>query len=249
MILSIPYKALSRCGIDELAVQQQWNERAGKATGGMLFARKEDHAEKDEARRAILNMLTLEKSLECLSVLSMPGMTWEFERRLLGQRECRWSGRSYAGNVRLTCVENDRFIYYSALTKIPRNAQCVIRALPAPSYAECTMGHGFVDRYIFANVDDLMQHSDETFDVAWLDYTGPLSVARMKIIQRFWRDRVRSKLIITSLKARWNRETADTIVRNGGCMNWMRKRLPGTELHAMEYQDGASPMIQIALSK
>lgn len=246
MIHVIPYKALTRCNIDELAAQQVLNERALRNTSGVMFARKVDHSEKDAARASILQILA--SAPAPLFVLTMPGLNWTFEVGLLKQREPHWRLQQAVASMRLTCVENDRFIYYSAVTKMPGNKHCLLRSLARPDYAERAMGNGIIDRYVFANVDDLMQ-SGESFDVVWLDYTGPLSVDRMKRIQRFWRDSVRSTLIVTSLKARWNRETADTIVRNGGCMGWLRSRLQGRVLHEIEYQDGPSPMIQFAVQK
>ena len=55
--------------------------------------------------------------------------------------------------------------------------------------------------------------------------------------------------VVTALKARWNRETSDAIGRAGSHGAWMRKQLPGDVLHDIEYQDGASPMAQIALRR
>lgn len=247
----IPYKALSKCGIAELAVHQHTrNELARRSSGGVMFARKDefdDHAEKDAARAAILALLTIEAQPGCVSVLSMPGLSWTFESALLKQREPNWRNQQTTETMHLTCVENDRFIYYSAATKVP-GKDTLMRSLERPEYAERAMGNGMVDRYAFANVDDLMQ-SGETFDFAWLDYTGPLSLDRMKIIQRFWRESVRSTLVVTALKARWNRKTSDTIERNGGCMGWLRSRLRGEVVHEIEYQDGASPMVQFAVAK
>lgn len=247
MIHIIPYKALSRCGIEELAAQQQMNERR-RMTGGVMFARKEDTSQKDEARNAILALLTKEVMPGRLSVLTLPGLHWSFETRLMKQRDPYWRCQQDISNTRFTCVENDRFVYYSSATKMPGNRGTVVRSLERPRYAELSMGNGIVDRYVFANVDDLMQDRAECFDVAWLDYTGPLSVARMKIIERFWRDQVSKVLIVASLKARWNKETSRAIDRHGSCAEWIKARLPGEVLHEMEYFD-SSPMVQVAISK
>lgn len=247
MIHTIPYKPLSRCGLDELAAEQASRDRRGRVYGGVAFARKEDDDEKRAARNAIVDMLTPAAMPGCISILTMPGIGWHFEGKVLKLRDPNWRTQPMTQGMRLTCVENDRLVYYSATTRMP-GKHTLMRSLERPEYAERVMSNGVIDRYEFANVDDLMQ-GEATFDFAWLDYTGPLSVPRMKIIQRFWREKVRNKLVVTSLKARWNRETSDTITRNGGVLSWLRNRLPGVEQHAIEYQDGASPMVQFAVAK
>lgn len=245
----IPYKAQARCSIDELAAEQAAKDRYSRVYGGVSFARKDDSAGDDgkrAARNAIAALLTLDAMPGCISLLTMPGIDWHFEGKLLKLREPNWRHEPMTQTLRLTCVENDRLVYYSATTRMP-GKHTLMRVLDRPGYAERSMGNGIIDRYEFANVDDLMQ-SGETFDFAWLDYTGPLSVKRMAIIEAFWRSRVRHTLVVTSLKARWNRETSDTIARHGGPMDWMRRRLPGVELHALDYND-TSPMIQFAVRK
>lgn len=245
----IPYKPLAQCSMEELAAYQRWKDGRHQV-GGVAFARKEEQGGKNAARRAVLKLLTREqKPNPKLSILTMPGVDWKFETALLWQRNSYWKKTKTAKAMRFTCIENDRLIYYSALTRIPRNERCVIRSIDRPSYAECATSQGIIDRYIFANVDDLMQDPGESFDVAWLDYTGPLSVDRMKIIERFWQERVRDTLVVTALKARWTKETSLVIDRHGSCLAWLRAKLPGRVLHEIEYQDGASPMVQFAIAK
>ena len=249
-LLTFPHKPLSRCNLEELAAQQVINERRRQQSGGIAFARKEEQDGKDAARRSILSLLTLDqKPGKRLSILTMPGLCWTFEAKLLWQRDPYWQKREKVKHLRFTCVESDRFIYYAAAMKMPGIKQCGIQSLVRPGYAERAVGQKVIDRYIFANVDDLMQDRRESFDVAWLDYTGPLSVDRMKIIERFWREQVRDTLVVTALKARWTKATSSVIAQHGSCLDWMRARLLGCILHEIEYQDGASPMVQFAIAK
>lgn len=247
MLLTIPYKSLSKCGLDELAAEQAMRDRWQRVYGGVAFARKDDDQGKRDARNAIAQMLTLEAMPGCISILTMPGVGWHFEGKLLKLREPNWRTQPMTQTMRLTCVENDRFIYYSATTRMP-GKHTLMRAVERPEYAERVMGNGIIDRYEFANVDDVMQ-SGETFDFVWLDYTGPLSLPRMKVMQDFWLKRVRKTLVVTSLKARWTRETSDRITRRGGVLPWLRESLSGQVAHEIEYQDGASPMVQFAVTK
>lgn len=245
--LSIPYKALSRCNIEELAAQQMANERK-RQTGGIAFARKAEHSEKDAARTAIVEALTMSRYPGRIDILSMPGMSWNFETAVLRNRDENWRV-SGVHNTAFTCIENDRFVFYSQTTRMPGLRLGTMRSIERPLYAERAMGNSIIERFVFANVDDLMAQGTEKFDAAWLDYTGPMNVERMRLIRRFWEASVRDLLVVTTLKARWNKETSRMVDRHGGILNWHRNVLPGIVEHEIEYQDGASPMAQFAIRK
>lgn len=237
------YKPLARCDIEELAAMQET-----RPSGGVLFARNPDREEKDAARQKILDLFTLQAHPEHLSILTMPGLDWRFERKLLGKREGDWMRKRGANSTRITAVENDRYIYYAAAHKMPglHTKRALTVHLPSEPFAERTIKTKFIGKFHFANVDDLMAETSESWDAAWLDYTGPLSIQRMKLIARFFQNSVRDVLIVTTLKARYNKETSIAIDRAGGHSEWIRKHLPGEVLHDIEYFD-TSPMAQFAV--
>jgi hypothetical protein len=239
------YKPLYRCDIEELAAIQQV-----RPSGGMLFARNPDREAKDAARQQILDLFTLKARPGFLRILTMPGLDWRFERKLLGKREGDWMRKAGPTNTKITSIENDRFIYYSAVHQMPgvetKRALVTIRA-PAP-FAERTVSTKYIEQFHFANVDDLMHESPKMWDAAWLDYTGPLTVERLKLIARFFETSVRDTLIVTALKARYNKDTSIAVERAGGHSEWLRKHLPGDVLHDIEYFD-TSPMAQFAVRK
>ncbi len=238
-------KPLRLCNLEELAAIQHV-----RPSGGMLFARNPDREEKDAARQQILDLFSFDAYPGSLRILTMPGLEWRFERKLLGKREGDWMRKAGSARTNITSVENDRYIYYSASTTMPglHTKRALTRAEPAPSFAERTMRTKFIQAFHFANIDDLMVESTQTWDAAWLDYTGPLSVERMKIIKDFYQRSVRQTLIVTSLKARWNRETSFAVERAGGHSEWLRNNLDGEVLHDLEYFD-TSPMAQFAVRK
>lgn len=255
-------RALRDCGMAELAVH---NIRA-TPSGGILFARCRDRGFKDEARRYVIDLLGDVERYPTLSVLTMPGLDWRFENKLLGRREGDWANGSRAPvRTAITAVENDRSIYFAATTRMPgmiRPEWRTHRPIPAgvpnpavitltpPAYAEHCLANPWVDRYVFANVDDLLAADSRRYDAAWLDYTGPLTVKRMAAIQQFYDNRLPSggALALTVLKARWNRETGAAIEAAGGCQAWIESRL-GSAHHVMEYQDTGSPMLQVIVVK
>lgn len=237
------YKPLYRCDIEELAAMQ-----ITRPSGGMMFARNPNRAEKDAARKLILDLFAFDAWPSSLSILTMPGLDWRFERKLLGKREGDWMSKAGPSRTRITACENDRYIYYSATHKMPglHTKRALTRSVPAPSFAERTMRTKFIGAFHFANVDDLMEETTETWDAVWLDYTGPLTTPRLKLLANFYHTSVRSTLIVTALKARWNRETSDAIERAGGHSAWLTRHLPGDVLHDVEYFD-TSPMAQFAV--
>lgn len=239
------YKPLARCDIEELAAMQHI-----RPSGGMLFARNPDRDAKDAARQKILELFTPDKWPRHLRILTMPGLDWRFERKLLGKREGDWMRKAGPSRTGVTSIENDRYIYYSAVTTMPglNTRRALTRFLVPDSFAERTTRTKFIDEFHFANVDDLMRETTKTWDAVWLDYTGPLSIERMRLIERFFHQSVRSTLIVTALKARYNKETSIAVERAGGHSGWLRARLPGEVLHDVEYFD-TSPMAQFAVRK
>lgn len=243
------YRPLSRCGPEELAVHQI----TAPLSGGIAFARKVEHEEKDRARLHVLEEFNSQRFPNGLSILTMPGVNWKFERKLFGKREGDWFRKKSPHRTYVTSVENDRVIYLGAITQMPglQHSNSVNVVLPPTDFAEHVVRNRWIGRYFFANVDDLMKAhpKDLPYDGAWLDYTGPMTEERMRVVKRFYNECIRDTLVVTALKARWNLHTSEAITRAGGYFEWMRKHLPGTILHELEYQDGPSPMAQYAVTK
>lgn len=239
------YKPLYRCDVEELAAQQ-----LVRPSPGVLFARNPNRDEKDAARQKILDLFTRDARPELLRFLTMPGLDWRFERKLLGKREGNWFRLAGSQRTRITSIENDRFIYYSAVHKMPglHTRRPLTKILHPASFAERTVATKFIDKFHFANIDDLMNETEQSWDVAWLDYTGPLTVERLRLIARFYDRSIRDTLIVTALRARYNKATSLAVERAGGHSEWLRKHLPGEVLHDIEYFD-TSPMAQFAIRK
>lgn len=240
-------RRLRDCSIEELAVEQIMRS----PSGGVLFARNTERENKDAARLEIINLFRRDRFPKSLSILTLPGLEWKFERKLFGQREGDWYRMDKPRRTYFTCIENDRMLYHAAVTKMPglHHIGSLTRVLPATEFAEKTVANPWIRRYFFGNVDDLMQQQAMQFDGAWLDYTGPMSLKRLKIISAFYDKCIRHTLVITSLKARWNREMSSAIAHAGGHSALIINHLHGTVEHDLEYQDSGSPMSQIAISK
>jgi hypothetical protein len=240
------YKPLSRLNMEELAMRQ----RSIKASGGIEFARTTERDQKDAARQQIIDMFSLSVWPGRLRMLTMPGLDWRFERKLLGRREGNWMHKRAPERTYFTCVENDRALYYASVAKIPgvdtRGAKLTI--LQPPKFAEYGLKTKFIGGYFFANMDDLMRSTGWTFDAAWLDYTGPMSVERLKLIESFYQRSVYNILIVTVLRARWTQAAVEAIERAGGHSEWLHAHLPGEVLHNLEYNDTV-PMTQFAVRK
>lgn len=247
------HKPLREYDMEELAARQ-W---AIKPSGGVLFARGKDRVHKDDARQLVQHLVTPAPDPDfrarraeqpSLHILSMPGVHWRFERKILGKREGDWQRRMIVPeHTMITAVENDRAIYYVAAANMPglQTVRSKAAILKPPPFAERVIKTRFAE-FLFCNVDDLMQGTEKTFDVAWLDYTGPLTTERLKIIKNFYNSRVRDILIVTALKSRWNRRTTVEIAKFGSHSAWLKHHLCGDVLHDIEYSD-KSPMAQFAV--
>jgi hypothetical protein len=244
-------KPLRLCGMEELAARQH----VIQPSGGILFARATAHErkQKDTARQRILNLFDPVAWPGNLRMLTMPGIHWRFERLLLGARENGWlqHQRTNPKRTYFTCAENDRAIYYAAIAQMPGlHANQPLQRIKHHQFAEM----GYKTHYaalFFANIDDMMMITDWNtgWDAVWLDYTGPISLRRLKIIERFYySSAVHHILIITALRARWDRDTTIAIEKAGGHSRWLRKHLDGEVLHDLEYQDSV-PMSQFAIRK
>lgn len=249
------YKPVSKLGMEELAARQ----KTVVPSGGVLFARNTDGEEKAKARDLVLNLFTREKWDRPLNMLTMPGLYWRFERKLLALRDPGWTRRSSPRGTHFTGVENDRSIYFAGVTQMPgvETPNRLIKPVKRGRYpfAEIAIKSRFAS-YFFANVDDFMHHQwvkpvyhdTNGWDAAWLDYTGPLSVERLNAIKHFYENYIREVLVVTVLKARWNKETNHAIEKAGGHSAWLKAHLPGTVEHDIEYFD-TSPMAQFAIRK
>ncbi len=237
-------RPLRECGIEELAIHQM----TANPSGGVLFARKSEHEQKDRARIEVLRCFTTKRGK--LSILTMPGLSWKFERELLRAREGRWEGKEWPKSTFIQAVESDRSIYHAAMLQMPGVAEgALMRVCQDTMLAERAVGNPWVQRFFFTDIDAFMTKQFVHFDGAWLDYTGPLSIKRLETISQFYQTRLKGTLVITSLKARWNRDTVSAIERSGGLSAWIRDSISGHVLHDIEYQDGGSPMLQIAIAK
>jgi hypothetical protein len=156
---------------------------------------------------------------------------------------------AYPRRTLFTSVENDRAIYFGAAAQMPglHTPNSTVKRIRPHSFAEMGIKTHY-GAFFFANVDDMMACKEwkNGWDAVWLDYTGPLTVKRLKLIQHFHQHLVRNTLIVTALKGRWNSNTSEAVDRAGGHSEWLRAHLPGEVLHDIEYLDTV-PMSQFAV--
>jgi hypothetical protein len=235
--------SLARCGMEELAARQQHLQ----PSAGISFARTRERQNKDSARQCILDLFAPARWPGRLHMLTLPGLDWRFERLLLAQREPGWLRAPRPRRTFFSAAENDRSIYFGAVARMPgsETPARVIKHMRI-EFAELAVRTRY-SAFFFANVDDIMMHHGwDPWDAVWLDYTGPLTIERLKLIQQFFQTKVRDTLIVTALKARWNWETSAAITAAGGHSQWLREHLFGEILHDIEYTDTA-PMAQFAI--
>jgi hypothetical protein len=210
------YRPLAQCGMEELAARQ----RIIVPSGGVLFARTTDRRQKAAARQKVLDLFRPDVWNRPLHIFTMPGVHWRFERLLLSARQPDWSRTRNSNGTIFTSIENDRAIYFAAAAQMPgvHTPDALIKPIKRERLANFSE-MGIKTRYgafFFANVFDLMvQDWGDGWDAVWLDFTGPLTAERLKLIRDFYHRYVREILIVTAMKARSPPSRTQEIIGDG----------------------------------
>lgn len=216
-------------------------------SGGAMFAATERRDQKHAARTRIADLFHWSAWPGRLNILTMPGTEWQFERLLLSVRERKWTRLERPVRTSITAVESDKQIFNMACRKIPGVGLSTIRPVRPYSFAEQALKTSFATLFL-ANIDDFMCHlwAGGGWDAAWLDYTGPMTVERIKLISEFYPKFIKSTLIITAMHGRWSKDVSSEVKDAGSYLKWLQRYLPGETLHYIEYCDTA-PMVQFAV--
>lgn len=231
------YHSASSSDLEELAAAV-WLRGNNKQTG-LRFARKASKLGKYEARQYLLDKYG-ETWKQPLSIFTMPGMRWPFEKVLLARR-------FKAGlETEIWSVESNAAIFRAALRLIPgvkrwRNGFTSI-------VNERTVSTRLISSFEFCEVEDFITREQcPVFDVAWLDFTGFLTDSRVKAISQFWQTRIRHSLTVTSLAARWDKGMSSQI--DGDVPGFLSRKLANSRcVNVIEYAE-PSPMIQVTLER
>lgn len=234
---------LSALSYGELAEHLREHPRA--RSGGVAFAQERERPNKDVARADVLRAFSPRYFVKGLSILTMPGLYWTFERELLQMREAnRMRRRRAPGRTFIASLESDEAIYRASFKFMPGKEGDArghgIAVLPAYPGATTTVRTPMIQRYhrcTFEDYVDNMQPS-EHFDGAWLDFTGQLTERRVSSIQRFWINHCRSCLVVTGLNGRTSAEITEEVKRAGTMTRYLDRQLPGARcVNAISYRD------------
>ena len=228
-------------------------DRREQQTPGVNFARRKgERTGKDRARGAVLSMFSRKAIESGFSILTMPGVTWEFERQLLAQREGKhWTKNGKARRTFLEAIEREDAIYRASLAMIPGRQDIQFReALPS---ATACVRTPIVQRFhrcsLEAYARDWSHESPHQLDGAWLDFCGPLTLSRLDAIAALWKFRLRHWLIVTVMRARETAEVTALLDDAGGVPALLLRLCPDARvLHVIPYNDSV-PMVQVALRR
>lgn len=270
--------SLEQMTMAELA---SWAACLNKLTPGMSYARKMDYTEKEKARIAVLRLFSKDARPNGLSIVTMPGITWGFERMLLLMRERR--KRALGDNGRrpertfIAAIERDEAIYRASLNWIPGGKESLAQ-LAATADKPLVLRTRAITRYHKTSFEDFVDAEwNLPYDAAWLDFNGPITSQRIEKIARFWRDKIRWRMVLTWMNARYDAEAIRQIgevsrrsgmgesledrqnvslgrvsPRTEGVFNWIESALAIKHsirvLHRISYRD-TSPMLQLAMEK
>lgn len=207
-ISHIPRAVLSSLDIESLAAAVRLR---GRSDPGMRFAQlgivgSED---KQQARMIVRNMFL---SNHLRSFLTMPGLFFSFEWLLLQKRERGQIFRKENKRPSRTFIcgiERESEIYRGSLRFIPHVNHGYIKTIDCIPGAKCSLQTPFIFRYHQMTFEDYSKIGRPQ-DAAFLDFNGPLSIARCNAIAAFWRDSKPIVLAVNSMTGRSpNRWTGD----------------------------------------
>jgi len=242
---------------------------------GITFHRAK-HGAKDDPRGAVTNLFSRFQLEKKLSILTMPGLRWAFERTLIEQREverifvagsAEWAdGKIRERNTHkplpplsdcdmlrrtyITAIERNEAIYRAAVRKMP-GVESNLKQIPSPPFATTSLCTSLVPRFHRCTFEDLARfylgRNAYRFDAAWLDFSGPLIPETRQLIEKMWCiKKIAWRLVITAEGARW--PLGDPVRTVDQYVAWIES-FPGKRLHLLRYQDGRTPMVQFAIEQ
>lgn len=218
--------------------------------GGINFARRATKTNKMHARHQVEAMFTRRRWDRGLSILTMPSLDWQFEKNLIHSRE-HGRGLLRPRQTFITSIERSPYVYKAAIGSMPGAQSSLSAAVAVPAFAKQACKTFSVGRYFQCELSDIAEHyatGDKWFDAAWVDLTGPLSFQYLDTLLNLW-SRIRSVLVVTSLRARWSAEFGQAMTEAGGLASLLAEDLIGAvPVSDYEYMD-TSPMSQIVLRR
>lgn len=240
---------LARYSMGDLA-DRLWLRRT--ISPGVAFARPSPRTEKDAAREEVVNCFSQRFYPRGLTLLTMPGLYWTFERELLRRREQRRMKKAKGlDRTFITGLESDEAIFRASFKFMPGvvyQEERGVAVLPSHPAATATVRTPLIVRYHrcefeqYVGVDDSFQ-----FDGAWLDFNGQMTIRRLDAIYRLWTTSLRSCLVVTGLNARTDAEVTARIHDAGGISKLLHNLCPGSRvIRSITYCD-TTPMFQVTL--
>jgi hypothetical protein len=209
-VATVPRRVLSTLCIESLAAAVRLR---GRDDPGQRFAKLGIRGDGDK-HVARLRARDAMNRPEFRSFLTMPGLFFAFEWLLLGKRE---RGRVFADKRRrpektwLTCIEREPEIWRGGIKYMPHLDHGHIKMVPTLPGAKNSIRAPFVFRYHEITFEDYVA-AGMRFDAAFLDFNGPLSLARCAAIRTFWTESHPAVLVVNSQQGRyrdgWNAEIA-----------------------------------------
>jgi hypothetical protein len=245
----------------ELLATRNWHDLAERTSNrktqssGINFHRKIMSASKAEARNSLLPMYGMTEWPTGLSILTLPGANWNFERQLLGIREVKRffeKGNKHearSDNTHICAIEQDESIFRYAIKKMPGIHRGLACLAPA-EWATATVRTYSIARFHRCSFEVFAQCNNHDFDAAWLDFSGTITMSRMEAIKQFW-PYIRWRLTITACLGRYPQSVKETM-QSQNCatlVHWILNELKPRNIADIKlYREGMS-MFQLTINK
>lgn len=224
-------------------------------SSGFRYVQRKGTMQKDAARSRLHGHIkTLvddrgRRDKQSLSILTMPSVKWSFERSLISNRE-HGRGKIRPRRTYITAIESNPAVYRAAVLTMPGLDTGLVTFDTMPPWSKMTVQTYSITRFHLCSFEDLAWGTAEDmtpwkWDMAWIDLCGQVSVRRLDALSCLWQ-RIRTALIVTSLRGRWEQGLNEQVAALGLAGVFRRWMPDSLVLDDHSYADRA-PMQQIAL--
>lgn len=186
------------------------------SSSGFRYSQKENREKKQKARDLVTERITLARYPNTIRVISLPGLSWEWEKQVLSIREKNWITTGIK-KTDFFCFESNPDIFELSKSYCPDINQV-----------------SFFDQDVGQSKSMLC---NAYIDLAWFDYSGSLNLFKFENLVEWWKDGNTKTIAITACVRSSDIKINKLIDEYLGRSNLFSIFFPGINQKYIEYTD------------